>query len=259
MPPTSVHSGSPKSKRHAQRRGTTLQVRQRRKDLLIVECDSANLAADGLNLGTAYDWLLAHPLLSPILPKKTVTLVKTSTAHELREEFARAFEEHGRSRAILIVGHSNDAGLQLASDLFCDWRTVGAWLRPFEPQFVVLAACEAGKSGAVRQLFEPMKRTLQDVYASPVKLYAPQAAALAVLIGMRLWYKEIGDKHSLALRVVNYIGTGGQLYRWKRNETGQGQEVSPEFWDHLSAVFDRGQWDLGQMVTEFVQSRTRKP
>jgi len=84
------------------------------------------------------------------------------------------------SKGILIVGHSNEKGLQLASDFFLDWRTVGKRLRPLEPQFIVLAACEAGKSKAVRQLFEPLK-TLRDAYASPVKLYAPQAAALAVL------------------------------------------------------------------------------
>jgi predicted aminopeptidase len=93
----------------------------------------------------------------------------------------------------------------------CDWRTVGKWLQPFEPQFVCLAACEAGRSQAVRGLFESTKPTLRDVYASPVALYATQAAALAVLIALRLWFDDIGDKHSLALRVVNYIGTGGQL------------------------------------------------
>lgn len=258
MPTTSGEPRSLQAGRKTQRAGRTGRVKRRRKDLLIVECDSGNLAADRLDLGTAYDCLLAHPLLAPILPNKTVTLVKTSTACELPEQFARAFGEHGRSKAILIVGHSNDAGLQLASDLFCDWHTMGMWLQPFEPQFLVLAACEAGKSDAIRHLFEPLKKTLQDVYASPVKLYAPQAAALAVLIGMRLWHEEIGDEHSLALRVVNYIGTGGQLYHWRRNETGQGQEVPPEFWDRLSAVFDRGQWDLGQMVTDFVQGSNRK-
>ncbi len=125
---------------------------------------------------------------------KTMTLLQTSTTRELPEQFARAFGEHGRSKAILIVGHSNDAGLQLANDLFCDWGTVGAWLKPFELQFVVLAACEAGKSNAVLDLFEPLTKTLHDVYASPAKLYAPQAAALTVLIGMRLWYQEIGDQ-----------------------------------------------------------------
>ncbi len=254
MPATSSQPHSLESSRQKQRPAGAGRGPLPRKDLLIIECDAANLVADRLHLGTAYDYLLAHPLLSPILPHKTVTLVKTSTASRLSEQFAGAFDEHGRSKAILIVGHSNDEGLQLASDLFCDWRMVGKWLRPFEPQFVVLAACEAGKSKAIRQLFEPLK-TLRDIYASPVKLYAPQAAALAVLIGMRLWYEELGDTHSRALRIVNYVGTGGQLYHWKRKETGAGQEIPPEFWDSLSGVFDRGQWDLGQMVTDFIERR----
>lgn len=254
MPATSSQPYFLKSSRQKQRPVEAGRGPLPRKDLLIIECDAAHLVADRLHLGTAYDCLLAHPLLSPILPRKTVTLVKTSTAGKLPEQFARAFDEHGRSKAVLIVGHSNEEGLQLASDLFCDWRIVGKWLRPFEPQFVVLAACEAGKSKAIRELFEPLKK-LRDVYASPVKLYAPQAAALAVLIGMRLWYGEMEDKHSRALRIVNYIGTGGQLYHWRRKETGAGQEISPEFWDHLSGVFDRGQWDLGQIVTDFIERR----
>lgn len=230
-----------------------------RKDLLIIECDSESLAADHLNLGTAYDQLLNHDLVRPFLPRKTVTLVQTSTADKLPEQFARAFEEHGRSRAILIVGHSNEAGLKLADGAFCDWHTVGEWLQPFEPQFVVLAACEAGKSQAVRNLFEPLKKTLRDVYASPVRLYAPQAASLAVLIAMQLWYEEIGDTHSLALRLVNYVGTGGQLYHWNRVETGPGHEISPEFWDRLASAFDRGPWDLEQIVTDIVRRVRRQP
>lgn len=258
MPGQSRQPRSSSSRRQAQEAKKTQASGPPRKDLLIIECDSAGLTADCLNLGTAYACLLAHPLLSPILPHKTVTLATTSNAGELPEQFGRAFDEHGRSKGILIVGHSNDEGLQLASDLFCDWRMVGKWLRPFEPQFIVLAACEAGKSNAVRNLFEPLK-TLREIYASPVKLYAPQAGALAVLIGTRLWYGEMQDKHSRALRVVNYIGTGGQLYHWKRKETGTGQEISPEFWDHLSGVLDRGQWDLGQLVEDFIHAHQQKP
>jgi hypothetical protein len=45
-----------------------------------------------------------------------VTLVKTSTASKLPEQFARAFDERGRSKAILIVGYSNDESLQLPND-----------------------------------------------------------------------------------------------------------------------------------------------
>jgi len=253
MPTTPGQPNSLKSRSRAQRGGRTARLKQPRKDLLIIECDSARLAADRLDLGTLYARLLTHDLVRPFLPHNAVTLIKTSTAAKLLEQFARAIEEHGRSRAILIVGHSNEAGLQLASDLFCNWGTVGEWLQPFEPQFIVLAACESGKSEAVRHLFEPLKKTLRDVYASPVKIYGPQAAALAVLIGMRLWYDGSGDRHSRALRVVNYIGTGGQLYHWSRNETGPGEEVPVEFWDRLASTFEHGHWDLAQIVTDLLQ------
>jgi hypothetical protein len=247
------------SERQRSRSSSIERPKRPRKDLLIIECDSATLVAQHLDLGAGYARLLAHEFVSPFLPDKTVVLVKTSTKHNLLQQLADVSAAHGRFRAILLVGHSNPVGLQLTSDAFCNWYCVGEWLQPFEPQLVYLVACEAGKSEAVRNLFEPLKKTLRDVYACPVELHATQAAAFGVLIGMQLWHEEIGDKHALALRVVNYINTGGQLYHWKRNETGQGQEIPPAFWDSLATLSDHGTWDLAQTVTDFVQRLQRRP
>ena len=130
---------------------------------------------------------------------------------------------------------------------------LGEWLQPFEPEFLFLAACEAGKSEAVRDLFKPLNATLLDIYASPVKLYATQASALLLLIGMLLWSKKIDDENSFVLRGVNYINTGGQVYRWGKGETGPGQEIAAESWDKVASFFDRGPWDLSQILTDFLK------
>jgi len=76
-----------------------------------------------------------------------------------------------------------------------------------------------------------------------------------VLIGMLLWSDRIDDGNSITLRLINYISTGGQLYRWSRDETGPGQEISPEWWDSLAYALDRGHWDFSQLVTDFLQGR----
>lgn len=214
---------------------------------------------DRLDLGTAFANVLANEFVKPLLLEKTVVLIRTSTADKLPDKFAQALEDHGRFRAILVVGHSNASGLQLARDVFSDWQTVGKWLRPFAPEYVFLAACEAGKSEAVRNLFGPLKQTLQHVYASPVRIFGAQAAAFAVLIGMLLWNDGIADEHSITLRLLNYINTGGQVYHWSYDETGPAAEVPAQWWDALSAVFDHGPWDLQQRITEFIQARCRKP
>jgi hypothetical protein len=55
---------------------------------------------------------------------------------------------------------------------------------------------------------------------------------------------KIDEDQSGALRLVNYVLTGGQLYRWKRAETGTGEEVKARLLDGVSSLFDRGSWDL---------------
>ncbi len=151
-------------------------------DLLIIECDSENLASQRLNLGSAFFQLLNHDIAKLLLAKKSIILLRTSTKSTLSEQFARAIEQHGRFRAVLIVGHSNAEGIRIASNESFAWRVLGNWLEPFGPEIIFLAACEAGKSVAVRDLFEPLNETLREIYASPVKLYGPQAASFAVLI-----------------------------------------------------------------------------
>ena len=126
-------------------------------ELLIIECDSANLATDRLNLGSLFYHLLDHEIAKLFLPKKTIVLLETSTKSRLNEDFARVFHRYGPFRAVLIVGHSNADGIRMATDAWLEWRVLGKWLAPFRPEMVFLAACEAGKSVAVRDLFESLR------------------------------------------------------------------------------------------------------
>jgi hypothetical protein len=228
----------PAPSRGKRRSGQIKQRRQPRAHLLIIECDSRKLAADGLNLGSALG-----QLVKTLFPEKRLAIVQTSSEGKLQEDLANAFQEHGRVRSILIVGHSNEAGLVLTGDGLRTWSVVGNWLQKFEPEFCFLAACRAGRSEAVRDLFKWIK-ALRQIYASPTVLYKNQTPPLAVLIGMLLKDGKIDEDQSGALRLVNYVLTGGQLYRWKRAETGTGEEVKARLLDGVSSLFDRGSWDL---------------
>lgn len=226
-------------------------------DLLIIECDSANLGADRLNLGSLFYRMLNHEIAKLFLAKKTVVLLKTSSKSRLDEEFAEVLQRYGRFRAVLIVGHSNSTGIRVASDDRFEWGALGKWLAPFRPEMIFLAACEAGQSVAVRNLFEPLKETLRDVFACPVKLYPTQAAAFAVLIAGLLWTGEINENESIAAQFVNYIGTGGQIYHWRYGETGPGAGIPAKLWDAFGKAFDFGQWDSQQRIDDLI-ARARR-
>jgi hypothetical protein len=189
-----------------------------------------------------------------VFPEKRIAIVQTFSEQRLTEDLADVFQDYGRVRSILVVGHSNEAGLVLTADGLRSWSVVGNWLQKFEPEFCFLAACRAGKSEAVRDLFKPIK-TLRQIYASPAALYKNQTPPLAVLIGMLLRDGKIDEEMSGALRLVNYVFTGGQLYRWRRAETGPGEEVKGRLLDGVASLFDQGTWDL----LERLSPRTRPP
>jgi hypothetical protein len=219
-----------------------------RADLLIIECDSGKLAADQLNLGSVLERLAGTNLARAVLANRRIAFVKTTTEEKLKQDLADTLQKHGRFRSVLVVGHSNEAGLVLTGDGLRDWRTVGNWLRIFEPEFVFLVACEAGRSKALREIFDPMRKSLRQVFASPVALHRNQAPPLIVLILMLLIYGRIDEDQSGALRLANYALTGGQLFRWKRRETGPGEEVRAALWDGVASLFDYGSWNLVELL-----------
>jgi len=210
-----------------------------RAHLLIIECQSQKLARQGLHLGTGFaqvvrDWL----------PGKKVAIVQTSTEKQMGEDLAKAFDKHGRFRSVLIVGHSDAELLDMTSDGPRQWGIVGKWIKIFEPEFLFLAACEAGQSEAVRNVFEAAGQSLRQIYASPVPLHKIHTAPMGVLILMLLTQGRIDPDQSRALRTVQYILHGGQLYRWRRNESGPGEELKGKLWDAVGKSLYFGEWDL---------------
>jgi len=119
--------------------------------LLVLECQEHKLADQALNFGSK-----TVPFLKALFPTKRIELVPTSNLSELGPSLAEASAKYGRFRSLLIVGHSNAMGLQLTNDHFCSWQAVGQWITKFAPEFLFLAACEAGRSEAVRSLFAPV-------------------------------------------------------------------------------------------------------
>ena len=214
-----------------------------RAHLLVIECDSATLARQGLHLGTAFG-----AAIKAMFPNKRIAIVRTSTEGKLREDLAGIFKEYGRFRTIVIVGHSNADELMLTSEGCRPWATIGRWLRIFEPEFLFLTACEAGQSVPVRDVFASAGESLKQIYASPVTLYKIHTAPIGVLIFLLLANGKINQEQSKALRIAHYITSGGQLYRWRKSDSGPGQELTGMLWDAVGNAMDFGPWDLFEQL-----------
>jgi hypothetical protein len=208
-----------------------------RAHILVIECDSRRLASQGLHLGTVFGGAA-----QVFLQNKRIAVVQTSTEDQLRTDLAEVSEKFGRFPAVMIVGHSDASSLNLTSNDRYPWAVVGKWLRIFQPEILFLVACEAGQSAAPRALFGSIE-SLREVYASPVTLWKEHAASLIVLALMLLLKGKISSGLSSALRMAQYVQSGGQVYRWRRNEVGPGAEVSAAFLDWLSQKL-AGRWDL---------------
>jgi hypothetical protein len=235
------------SRRAKPRRPAAKQGRPARAHLLVIECDSAKLAADKLNFGCPF-----AELLKSLFPGKRIALVQTSSEAALLCDLAKVFEEHGHFRSILVLGHSDESGLVLTADGLRGWGVVGNWLRQFEPEFCFLAACEAGRSAAVRELFAPIPK-LRQIFASPVAVYPQQLSPLAALVFMLLKEGGIDEEGSSLLRFANYALTGGQLFRWKRRESGPGEQLKGAALDLAADLLARGP----RSILEQILPRTR--
>jgi len=198
--------------------------------LLVLECQREKLAEQELDFGSRI-----ATVLKTAYPDKRIASVPTSMYRDLGPTLAEVFVEYGCFRSILIVGHSNSAGIQLTNDVFLTWSGAGRWVAKFEPRVLFFAACEAGRSEMVRSLFEAIP-TLREVYASPVRLYVEQTAPLAALIALFLEGPRIDSDTSSVIRTLNFAMTRGQIFRWTREEVGPGQEITNKMWDYVASL-----------------------
>jgi hypothetical protein len=230
---------APRKKTAPKRRAAKPARKTTRSHLLIIECDTKTLARDGLHVGTGFS-----KIVKASLPDKRIAIVQTSTKDQMQKDLAKVFTEFGRFRSILIVGHSDDKALDMTADFSPPWAEVGKWIEIFEPEFLFLAACEAGQSKAVRDVFKGAGPSLRQIYACPVLLHKIHTAPMGVLIYMQLTQGKINPEQSEALRAAHYVLSGGQLYRWRRNETGPGEDLHGKLWDAIGKTIYFGEWDL---------------
>jgi hypothetical protein len=201
--------------------------------LLIIECDAEKLARQQLDMGSKL-----FSLLRVLFPEKQIVLVKSSSLAELNRSLADTLVSHDRFRTILVVGHSNEKGLQLTSGNGFDWKAIAGWLDPFNPEFLLLAACRAGRFAAARDLFSEIK-SLRQIYASPVTFFRDQSDPLAALIIALFGNRKIDDGFFRLLQAAGYMVKDGVMFRWKRGEVTRGSSLKGIGWDLVGDLVNR--------------------
>jgi len=195
-----------------------------------------------MNLGTLFG-----QFMSAALRHKRIHVLQTSTVAKLKDQLDAAFAKHGTFRNILIVGHSDAQVLALTKDWAASWGDVGRLIRRFRPKHLFLAACEAGQSEAVREVFQSVE-TLDEIYASPVPLLKIHTAPMAVLIWMQLTRGKLTPEESAGLRLASFISWGVQTYCWRADEFGPGEELRIQGWDALAKWLGTTNWDLADAI-----------
>jgi len=199
--------------RRARQRAPRRKTRQRTaiaKSLLILECDTAKLARQALSMA---DEIAAST--TPFAPGALVTVTKSHTEQDLLQTFSRLAETNSRFRVVVVVGHSNEFGLQLASDRHVSWSALAKWLEPFEPRQIVLVACKAEQMGPAQSLFDGIP-TLCDLYASPIVTTKQHVQAIRALVPYLLNVKLPDPELIMLGQLVNFLITRGAIFRWRR-------------------------------------------
>src|SRR5687767_10526838 len=84
--------------------------------LLIIQCEPDMMAQQGLDFGSTVAAFCSLPF-----HRKKIVTAKAYSKDELCRTLGETLQSHHRFRTVLLVGHSNEYGLQLTADEFCDW------------------------------------------------------------------------------------------------------------------------------------------
>ena len=180
--------------------------------LLVLQLDSKKLQADGLCLR---DHAHLTAMVGQLISDAEVTICTTTDEQDLLARLAGLAEQKRHFDVVVCIGHSNERGIQIASNRFADWEAFGGYLKPFKPRRLLLIACSAGRWPAANVLFRKLP-ALRRIYASPVK--ASKDLATLMLWGVPYLLKVKAPPVS-AVRYAQLMAalfTGGQIREWCR-------------------------------------------
>lgn len=144
-------------------------IDKRRKQVLILECDSRTL--DTQNLAIGDDIKIA---LLTAFPKNGIDLIKDNDRDNFEPELDAVLRKYKNPcKTIILIGHGNESGIKLNLNRFADWQELGSIIEPFHPEQLIFLACRAGDVSACEILFDTVA-SLRQIFASPINVSKSQ-------------------------------------------------------------------------------------
>lgn len=198
---------------------------------LILECDHEKLSSQNLALGRD----LAEQV-KLFFPTNPVELIESEAESDLLEEFGEICRNGRQFKRVIIIGHSDVNGLQLCADRFITWDGLAEWIKPFDPQQVILLACEAGRWLPCAALFNGIP-TLKEIFGSPI--FANKNQRLVVLGKvLHILGAQKEDKNlNKLMQFGNFLLTKGLMFSRTRSEYKNSGDEEGEFWNQIIEPF----------------------
>lgn len=207
MPAQKSRRGTKRAPRRKQRSRTPVG-----KSVLILECDTLKLTAQGLSLADSIE-----ATTTALSPGTHVAVVKSVSEQQLLSQLGLVAQDNSRFQIIVVVGHSSESGLRLASDRFALWGAFANWVRPFTPNQMILIACKGGQPAPASLLFAGLP-TLKDLFAPPFATTKQQVQVIKALIPYLLTARSVDSDLIRLGQFANLVLTRGAIWRWSRND-----------------------------------------
>ena len=204
-----------------------MAIDKRRKAVLILECDSAKLAQQGLAFGD-----LLHESIGQGFRKIPITVLKVFDLEKLLEDLADLYRTGQKYRTVILIGHSNRKGLQIAEDMFLDWKAVANFFPLFEPNRIIALACEAGRWQPCAAIFGSLP-TLKEIFASPLPADKSQAAIVVGKTIHVLGLSREDTRLNNLMQIVNFALTGNVMIHHTRKEFEDANDEDRKVWDEV--------------------------
>lgn len=173
------------------------RIDKRRKQVLIIECDSFTLENQDLAVGEEI-----KIQVQGAFEKNGIDLIKAFNKNSFDQELDVILRKYSRPcKTIVLVGHSNQSSIKLTSDLFVNWQELGERLEPFLPEQLIFLACQAGDILACEVLFESIP-SLQQIFASPVNVSKSQQD---IIIQKILYTLAMQKENSLVINLFQLV------------------------------------------------------
>lgn len=194
------------------------------QSLLVVHVDSDRLRQDGLHLGAEATWAAS---LSALALGADVAVRDTRSVSELRRTVDAFVASGKRVDVLVVIGHSNAAGIRIADDHLASWKEFAAYIKPLKPRRLLLVACRAGRWDAGEKLFSAL-RDLRRIFACPVNASKDFGKLMLFAVPYVVANRRPRDKDVRMSQLASVAMTGRQLREWRRTD-----RANPD-----SALFD---------------------